>query len=42
MILALTVLNTERFQGVVDRFPRLRPFLAGEAPTALGTSFYPE
>ena len=42
MILALTVLNTERFRGVVDRFPRLRPFLAGEAPTALGTSFHPE
>lgn len=42
MILALTVLNTERFRRVVDRFPRLRPFVAGEAPTALGTSFHPD
>ena len=42
MILALTVLNTERFRRFADRFPRLRPFLAGEAPTALGTTFHPE
>ena len=42
MILALTVLNTERFRTVAQRFPRLRPFLAGEAPTALGTTFHPE
>lgn len=42
MIIALTVLNTERFRRAADRFPRLRPFLAGEAPTALGTTFHPE
>lgn len=42
MILALTVLNTERFRVMASRFPRLRPFLAGEAPTALGTAFHPE
>jgi simple sugar transport system permease protein len=42
MIFGLTVLNTERFRVVARRFPRLRPFLAGEAPTALGTTFHPE
>jgi simple sugar transport system permease protein len=34
MIFALTVLNTERFRSLGNRFPRLRPILAGEAPTA--------
>jgi simple sugar transport system permease protein len=42
MIFALTVLNTERFRSLGNRFPRLRPILGGEAPTALGTTFHPE
>ncbi len=42
MILALTVLNTERVRNLAVRFPRLRPVIAAEAPTALGTTFHPD
>lgn len=42
MILALTLLNTERFRSLVSRVPRLRAVVSGEAPTALGTTFHPE
>jgi simple sugar transport system permease protein len=42
MIFALTVLSTERFRSLGNRFPRLRPLLSGESPTALGTTFHPD
>ncbi|MDJ0767625.1 MAG: ABC transporter permease [Ilumatobacter sp.] len=42
MILAITLINTEWFHRLGDRFPRWRNFLASNAPSGSGTAFVRE